>query len=322
MKRPSFQFYPNDWLNDPKLRMADWEVKGLWIDLLCYMHNEYHYGYLRVGEKYLDENGIKQLLNANTKRFHRVFNALITLDIIGDDDLGFFSKRMVEDERIRQIRAEAGVKGGNPNLVNQKFKQNPTPSSSSSSSSSSSININNTQPAAEEKISPRCLGKSPRQKAMLPEDAEKDAEFERWYSAYPRREAKGAARKAYWAARKKVSAEVLLEGISRYRANKPHYADWRMPATWLNSESWTDDYSSTPVSASAKTPRKPAHLAAWEAGRRFFHEGWSKTFQASELEPINFIHRIARADQPIDGFKLPDGLPARFEEFVIEEETP
>ena len=103
MKRPSFQFYPSDWLNNSKLRLATWEAKGLWIDLLCYMHNDYHYGYLCVGEKYLRENEIKRLLNANTKRFNRVFIELKTLDIIVDDELGFYSPRMVRDEYIRKV---------------------------------------------------------------------------------------------------------------------------------------------------------------------------------------------------------------------------
>jgi hypothetical protein len=49
---------------------------------------------------------------------------------------------MIRDEKLRQIRKEAGSKGGNPILVNQKattgVKQNPTPSSSSSVSYSES----------------------------------------------------------------------------------------------------------------------------------------------------------------------------------------
>lgn len=138
--RPSFQFYPADWLNDPKLALVDWEAKGLWMDLLCYMHNEDHYGYLRIGDQYLDQNAIQRLLKANARRFHRVFKALQNAGIIRHDKLGFYSKRMVEDERLRRVRAESGGKGGNPNLVNQKenqkSKQKPTPSSSSSSPSS------------------------------------------------------------------------------------------------------------------------------------------------------------------------------------------
>jgi hypothetical protein len=63
---------------------------------------------------------------------------------------------MVEDERIRQLRAAAGKLGGNPALkVNQevrnKVNQKPTPSSSSPSSSSSSTALDDDDDGA------RCL---------------------------------------------------------------------------------------------------------------------------------------------------------------------
>jgi hypothetical protein len=37
-KRPSFQFYTGDWLKDPKLSMCQPLSRGIWIDLLCAMH--------------------------------------------------------------------------------------------------------------------------------------------------------------------------------------------------------------------------------------------------------------------------------------------
>lgn len=72
---------------------------------------------------------------------------------------------------------------------------------------------------------------------------ELDGEFESWYSAYPRREGRGQAFRAYRAARKKVSAEILLNAVKRdalrfegkERQFIPH------PATWLNGERWADD---------------------------------------------------------------------------------
>lgn len=72
---------------------------------------------------------------------------------------------------------------------------------------------------------------------------ELETEFESWYSAYPRREGRGQAFRAYRAARKKVSAEILLSAVKRdalrfegkERQFIPH------PATWLNGERWADD---------------------------------------------------------------------------------
>lgn len=69
-----------------------------------------------------------------------------------------------------------------------------------------------------------------------------EREFEQFYSTYPRRIARGQARKAYRAARKKASSELLLTGARKAAAEFlgkdvqfiPH------PATWLNGERWLD----------------------------------------------------------------------------------
>ena len=40
MKRPSFQFYPADWLSDMRVRMLPWASRGILIELLCYCWRE------------------------------------------------------------------------------------------------------------------------------------------------------------------------------------------------------------------------------------------------------------------------------------------
>jgi hypothetical protein len=147
-RQPAFQFYAGDWLTDPSLRMCSFETRGVWIDLLCIMFLSDEIGVLKIGNQILDENGVRNLVKMSPKKFKKVWNELIIFGIVKCDESGrFFSKRMVGDERIRQVRREVGKLGGNPklikevgNLVKQKDNQNPTPSSSSSSSSSYNTN--------------------------------------------------------------------------------------------------------------------------------------------------------------------------------------
>lgn len=47
MKRPSFQFYPADWLGNANLRRCTHAEKGVWIDVMCLMHDSEEYGTLR-----------------------------------------------------------------------------------------------------------------------------------------------------------------------------------------------------------------------------------------------------------------------------------
>jgi len=68
------------------------------------------------------------------------------------------------------------------------------------------------------------------------------AEFDQWYSAYPRKVDKGHARTAFKAARKKASQDVLMAAVHRFatesRGTDAKYLAY--PATWLNGERWED----------------------------------------------------------------------------------
>ena len=142
MKRPSFQFYPADWLRDTALRSCSTGARGLWIDMICFMHEGNPYGHLKVGNKVILSTNLASMVGATLKD---VIDWLEELHQAGVYELGedgeIYSKRMVRDEILRNKRAEGGKLGGNPALkVNHKVeiedKQKPTPSSSSTSSPS------------------------------------------------------------------------------------------------------------------------------------------------------------------------------------------
>jgi hypothetical protein len=150
MKRPSFQFYPSDWLRDTALRSCSIGARGLWIDLICYMHEGTPYGHLKVNDKVILPANLARMVGETLEVVEGWLSELVDAGVFQhDDDGSIFSKRMVRDEELRNKRASGGVLGGNPNLINKdkvggkvnhkvanKVKQNATPSSSSSSSSS------------------------------------------------------------------------------------------------------------------------------------------------------------------------------------------
>lgn len=47
MKRPSLQFYPADWSGNANLKRCTFEEKGIWVDVMCLMHDQPEYGVLR-----------------------------------------------------------------------------------------------------------------------------------------------------------------------------------------------------------------------------------------------------------------------------------
>lgn len=75
-------------------------------------------------------------------------------------------------------------------------------------------------------------------------------EFDLWYygsgedKGYPRKEARGDARKAFKAARKAATMEELIEGRRLYarKVRDTERQFIKLPATWLRAECWADEH--------------------------------------------------------------------------------
>jgi hypothetical protein len=139
---PAFQFYPADWRKDPGVQSLDYETRGIWWEIICLLHESDQRGVLLLNGNPMPEEALCRLLGLDNQKLTTAITTLLTYGVAKrrESDGALYSKRMVSDEKLRQIRKEAGSKGGNPLLLNQKatskVKQKPTPSSSSSSSSS------------------------------------------------------------------------------------------------------------------------------------------------------------------------------------------
>lgn len=70
----------------------------------------------------------------------------------------------------------------------------------------------------------------------------REEEFSNFWRAFPRKIAKANARKAFDKAIKLTTMEILLDGITKYVANKPDYQDYCHPASWLNAQRWEDEW--------------------------------------------------------------------------------
>lgn len=146
MKRPSFQFYPSDWLRDTALRTCSTGARGLWMDMICFMHEGNPYGYLKVGNKVILSKDLARMVGEDLRLVEEWLEELQEAGVYDIDDGAICSRRMIRDENLRKIRAEGGKLGGNPKLKdnhkdNLEVKQKVTPSSTSSSSSTSTKDI-------------------------------------------------------------------------------------------------------------------------------------------------------------------------------------
>lgn len=159
-KRPAFQFYPGDWRKDVELRACSLAARGLWIDLMCVMHECDPYGHLALNGAPMTPAKIAGQIGVTPQQVKKLLDELIENGVARKTDNGtIYSKRMVDDERIRNARAaggkagsehgikgaEHGAKGGRPAGNKGGLETplptdlKPPPSSSSSSSPSGEL---------------------------------------------------------------------------------------------------------------------------------------------------------------------------------------
>lgn len=127
-RRPSFQFYPQDWTGDTNLQSCSLESQGFWIKFLCKLHDSKVYGkfcFSKIQAKDIanDIANIKQdseicsmvarVVGVSKDEAVRCLNELINASVIKINPDGYlFSSRMVRDERLRKVRQESGSQGG------------------------------------------------------------------------------------------------------------------------------------------------------------------------------------------------------------------
>ncbi len=225
MKRPAFQFYPADWRKDVELQSCSMAAQGLWINMMCVAHECEPYGHLTVNGKAMNAAQIGRQVGLSPKEAETLVRELVENGVARRTDDGvIYSARMVKDERLRNIRAESGRLGGNPNLlagkVNQTDKQKPTPSSSSSSSSSDN---------------------TPKPPPTPPDG------FAQFWDRYPKKVGKPAALKAFKAAKLNGHLpEVLADVEAKAGSEAWTKAGGQFvpnPATYLNQRRWEDEGS-------------------------------------------------------------------------------
>ncbi len=112
--RPSFQWYPGDWLRCLELRRCSPLARALWADLLCLMHFGEPYGHLATGGVPLDEKDIARATGFTASEVRRGIAELERFKVCARADGpegAIFSRRMVRDEAVRVARAKGGEAG-------------------------------------------------------------------------------------------------------------------------------------------------------------------------------------------------------------------
>jgi len=90
-----------------------------------------------------------------------------------------------------------------------------------------------------------------------------ESNFDRWYSCYPKKQARESARKA-WDKQKldKIFSTIMIKSrafVEHYRATgKMEYLP--MPATFLNQRRWEDEFDTKPATETRTIESKPVDM--------------------------------------------------------------
>lgn len=115
MSAPWLKFFPTDWRADPALRMCSVGARGLWMEMLCVMHEAEPRGSLRINGKAVTDRQLASL--AGCPDIADMMTELEEAGVFSRDEGGtIYSRRMVRDAAKADEDKANGKRGGNPTL--------------------------------------------------------------------------------------------------------------------------------------------------------------------------------------------------------------
>ena len=215
MNRPSFQFYPADYLSDMKVRMLSWSSRGLYIELLCYCWRE---GWIPA-----DSSAIAQLWGCHDLA---IIEPCLRLFRPHPDDPEKLIHKRLEDEKLKQDshrkeRSESGKRGAkarwdkekqesdssaNGSAIKEPMAKNGSSTSTSTSTSTSSSTKKPLSAEADEKAYPDFIEALWREfPAQSRDRSSKKQVYDQWKQLRP-----------------KPSEDALIESVKAWSKSK----DW------------------------------------------------------------------------------------------------
>lgn len=252
MERPWMKFYPTDWRAEPRLRMCSLAARGLWIDLISYMHEGNPYGYLTINGMAPGIDDIAALVSRPIKEVQKAFEELESRQVFSVDEDGvIYSRRMVRDQdKSVEGRKQAAKRwgGSDPNGgPNRSGERSPI-----------------TLEARDQKLETRKKETDSRAVANATRPV-RDEAFEEFWKAYPKRDGanpKAPAHKAFAAAVKSgadpqaiIAGARLCASRDAAKVGTPYIPQ---AVKWLRDRRWEDYRSDPPRDLLA--PKPPAYL--------------------------------------------------------------
>jgi len=123
-KHPWLKFYASNWRSDPALKMCSMAARGLWIEMICLMHEATPYGHLLVSGRSPTDTQLAVLVGAPSEQIPELLRELEQAGVFSRTKEGvIYSRRLTRMQKKAATARKNGQRGGNPKL--RKQKENP-----------------------------------------------------------------------------------------------------------------------------------------------------------------------------------------------------
>lgn len=105
-KRPAFQFYWGDWLRKAKLRACSVAARGLWIDMLCYMHDLEPNGFFAINGRPIPDDRAANMFGVTVPVYRKLIEELEDHGVMSRTEGGvLYSRRIVRNGNAANVMA-------------------------------------------------------------------------------------------------------------------------------------------------------------------------------------------------------------------------
>ena len=289
-KLPYLNLFTGDYIRDTRILSP--ETRGIWMDLLCLMHDSDRRGYLVRNDQPYSVEELARFCTTSAATVTLALQELINSGVascIGTQQV-LISRRMVRDEQKRRKCVVAGKKGGNPALKGGDKGSLKPPLVVV-------VDSINTPPEEEKK----------EKRKRRPQGGAGGAEPDGWaafWHAWPNKVSKPEALRAW----KKLSPDAELQTVmlaalavqktwDRWTKDRGQYIPH--PATWLNGRRWEDKPAETLFEADAIATE--AEEEAERERRRIETQQRIAQQKAEAVKPPpNFFKRPPATEGPSD----------------------
>lgn len=228
MANPWVKFYTSDWRSDPALRMCSLAARGLWVELICLMHEASPYGHLLVNGLSPTDAQLGVLVGASPDEIAAMLGELESAGVFSRTRAGvIYSRKLTRMAKKAATARNNGRKGGNPTLC--KDDGNLPPDNPSDKGG-----LKTQKPEArsqKERVSNDTLG-------------QKAEGFDQFWAIWPNKTAKQKAMTAWkrlsMPDRRAAYAAVRDGWFDQWRRRHPE-ANPIHPASFINGRRWQDE---------------------------------------------------------------------------------